>query len=166
LPETTPLRWGNGLETPLGPPTGGVFYCLKFCKHKKKEYTSFCDCRSIHGNQKNRKGFSMTSQHNAVKPKTLREVVNASKAAQAKEKRGERATEIFNIIEKYHPEVTRYALAAAVGKKWDTVNNWIQGTKVPNATSLKRLEAFYAQITKGGLREKKTAASKPKAKAR
>ena len=108
----------------------------------------------------------MTSQHNAVKPKTLREAVNASKAAQAKEKRGERATEVFKIIEKYHPEVTRYALAAAVGKKWDTVNNWIQGTKVPNATSLKRLEAFYTQITKGGLREKRTAASKPKAKAR
>ena len=89
-----------------------------------------------------------------------------SKAQLEKENRRAECRDIFAAIAANHPEVTKYVIAKALGVRWDRINSWESGVKVPNESGLQAFRRFFAGILKKGKKneKRKSAAVKRKTK--
>lgn len=89
-----------------------------------------------------------------------------TKAQIQKENRRAECRDIYAAIATQHPEVTKYSMAKALGVRWDRINSWDKGTKVPNESGLEALRRFFKKLTQKGKKydTKRAAAAKRKTK--
>lgn len=87
-----------------------------------------------------------------------------SKAQMEKENRRAECRDIFAAIAAKHPEVTKYVIAKALDVRWDRINSWENGAKVPNESGLEAFRRFYKKLTQKGKKNdtKRAAAVKRK----